>query len=545
MYYTRLSLQQRSREKTAGFINDSIAQISLEAPFLFEEWFFRLATEPDVVPGDTSDVLKIPISESALAGLVNPYVLVRTGAPLGSFPVGYPNFQTDRSWDGRWIELALDDDTVFSTQIRSVWIEEDYEGSGNDYYAISLLTPIPLGEDGVGPAGTATWRIYTPVYYFPDDLVEFKALRIVSSDSPSKIEFISQDEAETSRMLDVPASTAGTTPRWAFRRGHYQLPGLNTAPEVELATGTNWKGPEPPGVFQYAATVAWGKRDIHFQSHGPPVTSFKGDNPVEGASGNDPDSHEYRMREPRFESAPTPVSDTVTVPAPGPSALALNSMVKVLLPSVSYEQGFQMVGNISAAAFQRLTTDHGGMTVRIWRRRISADFTNYATFSTAATATGITGLKKLDIQDDYYLLAEIRSSATGETTFYDDGSYIPDKNRRLRDVHGYQGVGLYPPPDARYVLEARGLRRPPQLISDSDVPNIHPEACKLIVDYACSLLYEMLKDPQMKESSRQEYRAGLQALVKRYSDLRPVSQPARVRPARSAIYRRAANPWWR
>lgn len=528
--------------KVDAFINEAIAQVSLEAPFLFHESLVRFKTEPDLTGYDDTDTL-VAATDTGNSPQLTSTVLIKE-LPIGVTQTDLPY---DRSLDGRWIDLVGPDGTTHTNQIRSVWVEENYLGLGDDYYAISLVRPLYLFETGNDWVdGGITWRIYTPTYYLPDNVVQVNSLRVVGSTMPAKISIISQDQAEQNALLDLNGENAGAIPLYAYRRPHFQFPGPNTAPSAALA-GT-WIGPEPPGQFEYVYTYTWGKRHFDYQNEQIPTYNYDGhtfteDNNTSPTSA--PNAYGFnRMREPRFESAPSPVSDAITVPAvSGSLPLSSSSAVTLTFPNIEYESGFYMTGTHNSAAFTRIGTHHSGVHIRIYRRRKSANFTNYSVMGTSATGTSMTGLAKLDIQDAFYLLAEYKVTS-GQLTFVDDGRFIPDRSRRLRNVHGYQGLGLYPLPDADYDIEARCIMRPPVLISDSDVPAFHPEAIKLVVDYSMSLVYELLKDPIQREASLQAYRLSLQSVVKRFSDLRPPHQPARREPARSRRYNRFV-PWWR
>lgn len=538
------------REKAGEFVNDAIDIVAMEAPYLFNEGFVKLVTEPDLVPASDADTMFVDIHDISAASSINPYVLLKTldtTQPQTALPY-------DRSLDGRLIDITGPDGIIHRNQIRSVWKETNYNSTGLDYYAISLMRPLDYfmtGSQQTSPfTGELDWRIYTQVYYFQDDVVELKAMRVVGTTMPAKIDVISQDEAERSGLLDLTGADAGATPMWAWRRGHYQLPGTNTAPDVAQGPTASWLGPEPPGTFQYCYTLAWGKLDVDYEAGGIPIYQFN----HLGWSENDADSASQatfwgvnRMREPRFESAPSPVTDEITVDHPivGQASTAFPAGVVLTFPNLEYELGFLMKGSHAAATFDRSSSSHSGLHIRIYRRRLSADFVNYDAFSAGGSTTGVTSLSKLDIQDDYFLLAEFRVDSFNAAQFTDSGVWIPDKNRRLRNSHGYMGFMLYPNPDARYEIESRVIRRPTRLVSDSDVPTVHAGATKLIVDRSLVMMYELLKDQTNKLDSMREYERSLQNLVKRYSDLRPATQPIKRQPARSRRYARATTPWWR
>lgn len=529
------------RNRVDRFINQAIDQISLEAPYLFNEGFIRFATLPDVEPASDDDTLEVDALDTYLGSSTpNPYVLVTSLHTNNGATV----FKRDRSWDTRYIDITDDDDVIHTCQIRSVWLLEDYGGSGNDHWAVSLARPFPRETYGDGPFA---WRIYSPFYYLPDNVIEMKSMRLVGRDQPCKLQVLSQDEAEEVGIVDSTFESGGAPPVYVYRRGHFQMPAPNVAASV--ANGSTWFGPEPPGTFEYMYTYAWGKRDIDHRNHGIPYPSYKSDEYVEADVDHSTGTAEAyatnRVREPMFESAPSPVSAEATVAAPAGGVRP--TAVRLTFPNIEYHMGFLLTGSQQGTAYDRSSTSHSGVFIRIYRRRNTANFTDYASVfgSMAGGGARVSGLDAMDIRDEFYLLTEFKVEPDDGPVFVDTGFYIPDMSRPLRDIHGYQGIRFHPQPDARYEVEARCLLRPEPLVNDQDVPTIHPEATMLVVDFALSLLYEHFKDPTQQAASYGRYKSNLQVLTKRYSDLRPAAQPTSRRPARSRRYARYANPWWR
>jgi hypothetical protein len=522
-----------------NLINDALQQMALDAPFLFWEEEVRFTVGLDAESASATDLLKVATEGAAFAPdptSFNPWVLqsqLDTGALVDR--VVWPS---NGSWNGRMIDIIEPDGTIHTNRIRDVWIETP-AGSADDYYMISLWKPMPDNAyaDG-GGNDSVQWtnlrfRVYDSEYYFPDDVIELKSMRLVGK--PYPIEIIAQDEAERIGLVDDQFDSGQGQPRFAYRRGHFQIPSPNVAPDVEAAN-PDWEGPEPPGEFEYIITYCWGHRS--FEHLNPGIRKWNDKT-------TDPDSGVGRLREPLWESSPSPVSSAITVPdATAPNILP--SAVSVKVPNVEYMQGFLLDGTYNhgagSAGFARVNSEHSGWWVRIWRRRKTATLTNYSVFGTPANSQGITGLanSKLDIQDAFYLLDEFDITIANTGVYIDNGSVIPDYHRRLRNVHGYQAVRFHPRPNAFYEVACRVTRRPQALVSESDAPPIHPEASKPLVDLSLSLWYERLKEPQNAAMSYARYQDGLMALRKRYGDLRAQSEPARKRPAR---VRGIRDPW--
>ena len=172
-----------------------------------------------------------------------------------------------------------------------------------------------------------------------------------------------------------------------------------------------------------------------------------------------------------------------------------------------------------------------------------SDFNNYSNLSSykgadiAASGAAITGLKKLDLPTAFFLLAEVKIDELNEGIFYDNGRIIPDYHRRLREIHGYQAVQLYPYPNERYEVDVRCVRRPPKLVDDQDAPLVHAEAVDLIIHRTLMFLYENMGNPEMAQLAKSRYQENLYTLSKRYGDLRPPAVPVLRRFGR-------ARPGW-
>tara|TARA_R100000951_G_scaffold110369_1_gene108326 strand:+ start:172 stop:1083 length:912 start_codon:yes stop_codon:yes gene_type:complete len=269
-------------------------------------------------------------------------------------------------------------------------------------------------------------------------------------------------------------------------------------------------------------------------------------------------SSQNRFREPLWESAPSPVSVQVVVPPPIDVGVAGPS-VQIVLPNIEYMQGFLMTGTQNSStglqAFARQNLRESGWHVRIYRRRVTANFVNYNILQTIPpSAPGredggaeVTGLQKLDLPTAFFLLAEFRIDDTNEGVFFDNGRIVPDYHRRLRDTHGYQAIKMYPYPDQRYEVDVRCVRRPPKLVDNQDAPLVHAEAIDLIIHRALMFLYENMGNPQMSQLAKGRYDENLLTLSKRYGDLRPPQVPVLRRFSRANTsfgQRGHLKQWW-
>lgn len=529
------SLDWDARPTTAAvsrmdrFVNRAYNQVALDVPFLFFEDEFVLRTLPDVVPTlDSDTITPDAVDVGAPSGGANPWVFtVDTAQNQTNFDAGAVEWNADRTWDGRYIEI-LDDNGVYRTlRIRSVWVVSTVA-------SFSTWTPWDIAQWGSGPF--ADWRVFSSEYYLPDDLVDIKHLAVYHEQNHLPITVLPQAEAENLGLAEHDADAPTGLPQMAFRRRHEQIRGPVTAPTVALGSAADasqrWHGPEPHGQFQYIVTYCWGKRTLDHRN--PGVGWFEGDASTlvnNGFSGGNGEiAADSRTVEPIFESAPSPASSAITVSAADNNYAGC---VRVTVPNIEYMLGFLMSGNSSAGSLARSNTNHSGWFVRIYRKRLSMDVgAAYQDLGPTLTGQSIPTLHLMDFDDGYYLLAEMAITATNEGIYDDKGQVLPDHNRRLRDVHGYQSLRFYPHPDDGYEVRIRGTRRPEKLLSPYDVPRVHSEACELILAKALEFHYENLHDTSGAMASRARYADLLRQLRQRYGTAVPASQPIPRRPVR-------------
>jgi hypothetical protein len=611
------------------FINRAYNLIALEAPFLFFEEILRIATQPDVLndanntvtfaPDITWDVAGDPMFPKGSTGATlppNPWVIKQDAVGAGGVLTDWP---TDRSWDGRVIEIQDADGEWHRNIIRTVWDlnygpEQVVIAPGAPPLStpatgkvISLWMPWDTNKFGAGPF---QYRVYTSEYAIPDDIIEVHSMRLWKTNNSWPLQVIGQEDAERQNIIDRHTDVAKGIPRVIYRREHIQVQGPSVAPLATLSNQVDfgeydnagaivkyprWKGPEPAGQFEYVITYTWGKRDIWFRNQG---LSLWNDNPYDwqnpehgvaatsaewtdatGRKGaaNRSQAARNRYREPLYESAPSPVSAVVTATNAsdtdqgGTTVTAGGPAVLLTLPNIQYMQGFMMmgtgpsvpgangafVGNIPPdvnEGFVRVSSRLSGWHVRIYRRRITADFSNYEILHTGTPTPGIVepgqwveGFKRMDIPKAFLLLAEVNVDWDNQGYFIDDGAILPDYHRRLRDTHGYQTIGMYPTPNARFELEIRCIRRPKELKDDQDAPLIHAEACDLLVDRALQLLYETEGNISMMRLAKGRYERNLKTLSKRYGDLRSSAVPMLKRLSRATPGYRTTlryRQWW-
>ena len=536
-----------------GFINRAYKQLMLEAPFLFFEAEVHLATEPDVASKSDSDKIKIIADNNTFtpgADSRDPWTweTTYTETTANANTTAYNVWKNDRSWDGRQIEITLADGTVVHNQIRTIW-----KDGGDDTWKFTLVTPWDYAANGYGDF---KYRIITEEYALPDDLVELKTARLRDETNNYPVSVVGQDTAENMQLVGPRDNISSGLPRTMFRRRHLKMFNPASAPLVSPALESTsagytypWRGPEPAGEFEYIITYTWGKRDIEFRL--PGLAHYRGyaeswANTAGSTFASQPtrsdsvfDAASNRYREPRFESAPSPASETVASEYNGQwvDAGTPYPAIRIELPNIEYALGFLIN---QSGTFSRQSLHQSGIHVRIYRRRISADFTDYASVTNAIAkdGTGKSPLHHLDIPNAFFLLAEFRLDESNEGVFYDNGELLPDYGRRLRDIHGYQTLAFYPRPDKRYTVDMRCVKRPEDLVDDNDTPLVHPEAINVLISRALVYLYENMGNHDVSVLSQRKYEQELLTLSKRYGDLRPSSQPVLRKLSRARFSRR-------
>jgi hypothetical protein len=549
-----------------GFINRAYNQLALEAPFLFFESKVQLVTEPDVKSkaGDPDngvfDKVRFAGDHTLPAGASSDAWTWRTTYTLAqqqAAPDKFNLWDFFRGWDGRMIDIIADDGTIFRYQIRSVW----YNNSDGYFYFTVVR---PTSNVAKVSSGSFKYRIFTDAYPLPDNIVQVRSVRLRDEASSFPLDIYGQQEAEE-LLLDGPDSqVASGEPRCLFRRHHVSLKGPSVPPVAKDQPGplpqggwlVPWKGPEPPGTFEYRVTYTWGKRDLTLKAPGlgqwdgtaleftnqttstfpsVPVSSILGDN-----------SSRNRYRDPRLESPPSPVSEQATTTYSKSERAAGRTpygAILVSLPNITYALGYMMKVFQGGSTYTRNSVDQSGIYVRIYRRRIATNWEDYSGLTNRADGLNTS---QLDTDSAFYLLAEMRVDTLNEGIFYDDGTFLPDYNRRLHDINGYQTVQFYPKPSKAYHTDIRCVTRPQPLVDDADSPVLHAEAMNVLLEKAMALFYENLGQPQQSLVSTQKYREDLLTLSKRYGDLRPPAVPVlrRMTRATSTVRRRNSYRKW-
>jgi hypothetical protein len=320
----------------------------------------------------------------------------------------------DGTWDGvMHLEITYGDTTI-RRRCREFW-EHKVAGAYLNHYLVSLDRPINFsGQTGL------SFRLFQPRFYPKSDVTKVLDARLFDSNR-ALIQPLPDGFIRLSQFEDFKGETTGV-PQAMCRNAREQIPAPVKAPSVTNAPVSNWiDGQEAPGTFKYRYTYVWGKRSTERQS---PRGSY----------------------DPMWESAPSPESAAITVAAVGSDA------VRVDTTNIAWQLDFDP--NPTATRSGR-----SGLRKRIYRAR------------TATTASG-TAESQVEAPGVYFFLAEI---ADDDTTYTDDGSQIPEYDRRLPESAGYWAWSFAPHQNDTYEMDLRVLRRPTALQVDTDSPNIDPQ----------------------------------------------------------------------
>jgi hypothetical protein len=370
--------------------------------------------------------------------------------------------KTDGTWDGLFhIEVQDGAGRWHRRQCREFWSATN--DNLNFTYYVSLDRPWPNTTDT-----NLVFRLYQPFLVTRADVTEVLDGQVWDA-THTFLQTLPEGWVTYTDRNDFQGRSKGR-PENLYRAKRFQLDTPTLAPAVTSNQVAPWLGPEPPGRFTYVRTIVWGRREDELVAPGG-------------------------VLEPTFESAPSPVSSAITVPADG------SSSVTVTLPDVDWPIHFGVSGALSAT--------HSGLRQRIYRAR--------------ATTSGSSGSFRLPIEypNVYQLLAEVDGSAR---TYTDDGTVIPDPFRRLPETTGYYLWRIYPYPDQAYQIDLRVRRKPTKLVNDSDTPNIDPTMNEMLVVALMAKLYRMKGNLAEAGNCEQKFKDGTAAFNARFA------APAKVIP---------------
>ena len=473
-----------AKERVDEFIDRSYMRLCQDAPFLFFEDEMRWAVHPDQEPASSTDMLRVATTP-AIAPVRAPDAWTLETQLL----VGDPNalvWETDRKWDARYLLLKVPNPEPLATEewhlirIREVFTVPVL--GGGTRVQITLETPWTNLTDT-----DIEFKVVSDEFTLPDDVVELKSASLMEDNTgyPYPLTVIGQTQAEFATFPNNRKLQSAGFPRVMYRREHQApLKPPTYAPEASIVQeNLPWVGPEPQGTFEYLITYVWGRQEVWSHSPGP-------DTQTQTLAVAD-------RFEPYYESSPSPVSDVY-------GSLTTPTILLDNLPNIDFALGF----DDSSVVRYRKT----GIKKRIYRRRLTSASTSQ------------------EYPNVFYYLDEVDGHVT---TYADNGSITPDRNRPFREIHGYSTFRLYPRPQRRFEMVLRVIRRPMPLYDETDVPKVHRDGIECILFRAMAYLYEAQGEASMSDRALRQYTEALFALGKRYADLRPPNRLRRRRVARA------------
>lgn len=400
---------------------------------------------PEAVVPDNEHIVLLPdaIGEDAsvnarMATTSDTRVLEFTdtaGAPLTASSPWVP--ATDGTLDGvMHFEIVDPKGQRHRYQSREFWIQKT--GQAPDRYLVTLDRPWDLGT-----ATLMKFRMLQPEFFVRDDVTRVLEPARIYDETRQQVWAIDTAGAFRQDMTDFLGQDRARPYRF-WRGRHFQLPAPSTAPTIASGEqGVNpWAGPEWEGSFRFCYTYVWGRKEREWQF----------------APGG--------IRDPQWESAPSPISTSFT--QTGSNA---GRNIQITGTNIDAMMDF---GDPSTLRYSR-----SGMRLRIYVARDSV--------LTASSYTA--GFNRVETNGKFYLLAEVEP-VSGVFTW--NGSAIPDYERELKHSTGYYGYSVFPHQDQRYELDFRVQRLPQALKNDQDTVPIQRDAVMAYIEL--SLYYLCLLD---------------------------------------------------
>jgi hypothetical protein len=406
-----------------NLVNDELARLSTESPWLINDKEFVLQVESDFIPSDHED-------DVVLRHEHDPFVLTRTSSE------DFDDWPTDGSWNSRWIEITNEAGDVERRRIRSVWRTAQPPAADTLYMSVDRALTI-TGE-------TLDFRVFTIEYPLPHGTVGLSRDTLIQD---NRLDLPAQRVQPMKKMTDI-----------AFRGGDREIPEdyavdwycgaevqpLATpagAPGVAKTAGqspTMWSGPDLPGTFQYCVAYGWGQY----------------------ADTSEQDEAATLRPIPKYLSAPSEASASVTVAAGG-------NAVEIYLPDVAWLAGW------GESALTTSTSDvrwyHTGIYRYVFRRRL-------ATTAPVAPPHNNANMQRHVPADGVWRLWRVVQSETTQT-LTDNGALPLEMQQRPLTTDG-RHLTLLPngaPTGAKEVY-LRLRVRPPPLFGASDPLGLVPGA---------------------------------------------------------------------
>lgn len=365
-------------------INEALRSIRTEVPLLFQKVLWRFWTKPDFNPAST-DTVSVYLETGGT--FRDPWVFVRD-TPNSDIAAA-DLLEVDGTRTGDAIYITDSDGVTHRREIRSVH---------NVLYGSPAVTHqfIVLDQPWMDQtASEVTWRVATEHVPIPWWIGKISSIS-PQGQSPGQMDFLpSTTRVGPNRSSDIMNSYPDRYFGRVFQLGTRDIPRPRRAPTATSITGTLWVGPTPPGTYSFKTTLVYG---FHDSRHGFSLPS-EHYSPLSGGEG----PGDYRRLHPKYESAPSPVSSSVSSTASGGSftsiLLTLNDQEFLLgfgHPGTArqHRSGLYTAIYAKREANASYSTTHPGSTARP---------SGYSpTFGSATT--------NLDTDDNWYLVDIIPAS---------------------------------------------------------------------------------------------------------------------------------------
>lgn len=381
--------------------------------------------------------------------------------------------EIDGTWDGLMhLEIKDPDGTWHRRQSREWWF------SGGFYY-VTLDRPWRNTVDTL-----MEFRIHQPEFFLRDDVMELLEPVQIWDDTRQQVWAIDTAGAYRQDMIDFRGNNKGR-PYRMWRGRHFQMPTPRVQPEAlvydppndDMATAT-WIGPEQTGTFTFCYTIVWGRRSEEFGEF------------AVGSSGTATDTN---IIDPLWESAPSPVSASVSNTASGGTP----QRIRLRAENIGFMTNFDR----ATAPADWLRDTRSGYRIRFYAARSGFD-------------VGQGGDNNLvEKSSIFYMIGEVDPGTVGPTAQFLWTGSVMSFERPLRHSTGYYAWKVFPHQDQKYELDMRVLRLPRKFIDDQDTAPIQRDAVPALLELA---LYYMCLMDGVDQSGAQIHLDRFQVLARRY-----------------------------
>jgi hypothetical protein len=431
-------------------INEALRSVRTEAPSLFHKAEWAFWTKENYNP-DSDDTVSV---YEGSAGYRDPWVLVRDDAnsALSSEDI----LETDGTRTGDIIYITASDGVVHRREIRSI--------SNVLYGSPAVLHQfIVIDQPWINQTDEELeWRIVTEAIPVPWWIGRISTIA-PRGQSPNQLEMLPATLRNGSgRSSDYINSYPDRYFGRVFQLGRREIARPRTAPGVQSISGTLWVGPTPPGTYTFKTTLVYG---FHDARHGFSLPS-EHESPISGGEG----PADYRRLHPKYESAPSPVSASVSSTASG------GNFTSILLTFNDQEHSLGF-GHPDTGRYHR-----SGLYTAIYAKRTANASYSSSHPGTTARPTGYSVTYaspsvNLDPDDNWYLLDIIPAN---QYEYVFDGRQVLEYSRSCPTATSQKVLSLEPVfGDKEWQLT--GVYTPEEMTDDTQELKAEPDVADVVV----------------------------------------------------------------